>query len=61
MPLWFVISSQNNGVKNVLELANQFYESGIVQAAEPDFIENFKLCNINVSDTYWNDQWGGVK
>lgn len=58
MPLWFVISSQNNGVKNVLELANQFYESGIVQAAEPDFIENFKLCNVNVSDTYWNDQWG---
>jgi len=56
MPLWFVLSVTSNSANNTLELSNIFYESGLFQYVEPDFIiENIFAC---ANDTYFANQWG---
>jgi hypothetical protein len=56
MPLWYVLSCTKKSDKNAMELANQFFESGLFQFAEPDLmLENILNC---VNDTYFPQQWG---
>jgi subtilisin family serine protease len=56
MPLWFVLSVTSASNYNTLKVTNIFYESGLFQSAEPDFmLENILAC---VNDPYFNDQWG---
>ena len=55
MKEWYILSCTKDNVKNSLELANQFYESGLFATAEPEFVyHNLLLSN----DTYFGDQWG---
>lgn len=58
MPLWFILSVNTDAIKSSLEFANQLYEEGAVQYAEPDFVGSTKSSNVNITDTYWSDQWG---
>lgn len=56
MPLWYVLSCTKSSNKNAMELANQFFESGLFQYAEPDLmLEDILNC---VNDTYFPQQWG---
>ncbi|MCD8179385.1 MAG: S8 family serine peptidase [Tannerellaceae bacterium] len=56
MPLWYILSTTKQSVKNSMELANQFYESGQFENAEPDLLlENLALYP---NDEYFFDQWG---
>jgi subtilisin family serine protease len=56
MPLWYVLSCTKSSDKNAMELANQFFESGLFQFAEPDLMEEDILNCVN--DTYFPQQWG---
>lgn len=38
MPLWYTLSCNRNSAGNSLQMANAFYESGLFEAAEPNFI-----------------------
>ena len=51
----YILSCTKDNVKNSLELANQFYESGLFATAEPEFVYHNLLLS---SDTYFGDQWG---
>nr|WP_319571906.1 hypothetical protein [uncultured Draconibacterium sp.] len=56
MPLWYVLSCTKSSSKNAMELANQFFESGLFQFAEPDLmLEDILNC---VNDAYFPQQWG---
>lgn len=56
MPLWYVLSCTKSSDENAMEMANQFFESGLFQYAEPDLmVENILGC---VNDTYFPQQWG---
>lgn len=56
MSLWYVLSCTKSSDRNSLELANQFFESGLFQFAEPDLmLEDILNC---VNDTYFPQQWG---
>jgi len=55
MPLWFILSTTEKSELNAMEAANAFYESGLVQSAEPDLMFKYELCSIN--DPYFKDQW----
>jgi len=56
MPLWFVMSVTANSKYNAMELANQFFQSGLFQYAEPDLmVDDSFLC---ASDQFFGNQWG---
>ena len=61
MPLWYTLSCDVNSVGNSLQMANAFYESGLFEIAEPDFMFNVELASTSTSsfpnDTYFNNQW----
>lgn len=56
MPLWFILSCTKETKGTAMDMSNQYYESGLFQSAEPDFI----ISNISssVNDPYFPDQWG---
>ena len=55
LPLWYVLSCLN-GDKNALQMANHFYESGLFEYAEPDFLSGKdESCSIN--DPMFGSQW----
>ncbi|MFZ4708099.1 MAG: S8 family serine peptidase, partial [Bacteroidales bacterium] len=56
MPTWYVLSCTKKSDKNALELANQFFESGLFQYSEPDLMFEDFLNSVN--DTYFPQQWG---
>jgi subtilisin family serine protease len=57
MPLWYMLRyTDNRNVKSILDIANNALETGLFNAAEPDFMSKDKLTCVN--DTYFNDQWG---
>ncbi len=56
MPLWFLLSCTKETGKNALEVANNYYESGLFQTAEPDLMTKIDYNCVN--DTYFSDQWG---
>jgi subtilisin family serine protease len=43
MPLWCTLSCDKNSKGNSLQMANVLYESGLFDAAEPDFIQDWSL------------------
>ena len=55
MPLWFVMSTTEASDLNAMEASNFFYESDLVQAAEPDLMVECKLTGY---DPYFPNQWG---
>lgn len=36
MPLWYTLSCDNESAGDALQMANEFYESGLFEFAEPD-------------------------
>ncbi len=55
LPLWYVLSCLYSD-KNALEMANYFYESGLFEFAEPDFLSGKdESCSIN--DPMFGSQW----
>lgn len=61
MPLWYTLSCDMGSAGNSLQMANAFYESGLFEAAEPDFMFNVELASTSAAsfpnDTYFNNQW----
>ena len=55
MPDWYILSCKKNNSKNSLEYANQFHESGLFIAAEPEFIYHDLQAS---NDPYYSNQWG---
>lgn len=53
MPLWFTLSCSNKSDGNALEMANYFYETGLFEASEPDFLIDNLMHNPN-----YPNQWG---
>ncbi|MGE8290056.1 MAG: S8 family serine peptidase [Sphingobacterium sp.] len=55
MPLWYTLTCTKETLKNALEISNLFFESGLFEYAEPDFlIENIAS---NASNTFFGNQW----
>ncbi|MFQ9317599.1 S8 family peptidase [Dysgonomonas mossii] len=54
MPLWYTLSCDNESAGDALQMANEFYESGLFKFAEPDIIGNLA---VNTNDTYFSKQW----
>lgn len=55
VPFWYILSCAGNTTTDAMQMANLFYESGLFAAAEPEFINTFKMSCTN--DTYFNQQW----
>ncbi|MCC7429805.1 S8 family serine peptidase, partial [bacterium] len=51
----FILLADKNSNGNALEMANYFYETGMFEFAEPDFLRLLKKFATN--DTYYNYQW----
>ncbi len=50
----FLLANQNDSIET-LEMANLFYESGLFEYAEPNFV----IINaFHSADTYYDNQWG---
>ncbi len=71
MPEWHMVECTKTNQKNALEYANLFYESGLFDAAEPEFVYHggstgFLQSNVasenlpvnSVNDMFYTDQWG---
>ncbi|ELR73791.1 hypothetical protein C900_01401 [Fulvivirga imtechensis AK7] len=56
MPLWYTMKTVPDAKLNALEQANRFYESGLFEHAEPDFMED-DLVHVP-NDPFYVDQWG---
>lgn len=54
-PLWYIISCKANSHNNALELSNVFYESGLFEAAEPEFFHAIQVDCAN--DYLFEQQW----
>ena len=54
IPLWYTLSITQGSSQNALETANLFFESGLFEHAEPEFIFE-KL--TTASDPYYPNQW----
>jgi hypothetical protein len=52
---WYMISCTKNNSKNALEFANQFYETGLFDATEPEFVYHNSVLS---TDPLFNNQWG---
>lgn len=57
MPLWYKVSCLNNKQKCSLELANEIYETGLFESAEPGFVGSIQSTATH-NDPFYNDQWG---
>jgi subtilisin family serine protease len=55
LPLWYTLSCDNKSIGDALQMANQFYETGLFAAAEPDIMTSLTLSTPN--DTYFKSQW----
>ncbi len=57
MPLWVTLRCSKQSNSNTLEIANQFYETGLFASAVPDFLYDDReiLCT---NDTDFGDLWG---
>lgn len=55
MPLWYILST-NNAHKLSIELASEYYESGLFQDVDPAFMFNFKSSCTN--DPNFDVLWG---
>jgi subtilisin family serine protease len=55
MPLWFTLSCSKKTPLNVIDVANLFYETGLFESAEPEFLYHDLLAS---NDPYFSDQWG---
>lgn len=55
LPLWYTLSCDNGSAGDALQMANQFYESGLFEKAEPDIMTSLSLNTPN--DAYFNSQW----
>jgi len=55
MPLWFTLSCSRESPLDVIDAANLFFEMGLFECAEPEF-----LCQnlLTPSDEYFSEQWG---
>ena len=54
MPLWYTLRLPAKSEKTSLDFANQFYESGLFESTDPEFIfHNLQLSN----DPLFDDQW----
>lgn len=59
MPLWYTLSCSKQSNGNALLMANTFYESGLFESSEPDWlIQNISLCANTPNDALFNTQWG---
>ena len=56
MPLWYVLSCGENSNGNAIDLANKFFESGLFESSQPDFLDTIEVTCRN--DIYFTDQWG---
>jgi hypothetical protein len=54
-PLWYIIRCGLNSQQNALSLANIFYESGLFEVAEPEFINTIHVDCVN--DPMFSQQW----
>lgn len=55
MPLWFILAVTQHCKKNILECANELWETGDFRASVPDFCSDIiKFSN----DPLYNQQWG---
>ncbi|HTF81693.1 MAG TPA: S8 family serine peptidase, partial [Cytophagales bacterium] len=55
MPEWYTLAASKESSGNALELANQFYESGLFLEAAPDFMQNYGEACVN--DPLFPQQW----
>lgn len=55
MPLWYTLMCTNESTGNALEMANQFYETGIFASCQPDLICDDTTTSLN--DSYYTSQW----
>jgi serine protease len=57
MPLWYMLSVTKQSKLNALDIANQLFESGLFESAEPSFrYEN--LLQFTPNDPNYTGQWG---
>lgn len=55
MPLWYILVLTHNSDKNILECANELFESGAFASSVPDFCSDDLTCS---NDPLFNQQWG---
>jgi subtilisin family serine protease len=55
-PYWFILECTEQSAGNTLDMANMFYESGLVVYSHPNLLDNFHPTCTN--DPYFNEQWG---
>jgi subtilisin family serine protease len=55
MPLWFTLSCTKETSYNAIEAANVFFESGLFESSEPEFLYHDLLIS---NDPYFTSQWG---
>lgn len=55
MPLWFTLSCTKETSYNAIEAANIFFESGLFESSEPEFLYHDLLIS---NDPYFSSQWG---
>lgn len=59
LPLWYTLSCNKESNGDALQMANLFYETGLFEASEPDFMED-RLSSSKASysnDQYYGSQW----
>jgi subtilisin family serine protease len=56
MPLWYTLACDKNTGMNALQLANALFETGKVQASEPDLMTDDGGSCVN--DPFFTNQWG---
>lgn len=59
LPQWHTLSCNINSKGNAIQMANRFYETGIFEASEPDFMMdmlNYSAVSSS-NDTFYNHQW----
>lgn len=55
MPLWYTLKITKNTVGNTLEVANQFFETGLFASSQPDFLSDDRFCS---NDPMFGSLWG---
>lgn len=58
LPLWYTLACYDNSLGDALQMANEFYESGLFEVAEPDIMVD--LCQkvlTTPNDQYYPSQW----
>lgn len=53
MPLWYTLSCTQESKLSSIAAANLFFETGFFEAAEPEFVNGFRL----LSDPLYSEQW----